>query len=228
MSGLLERISRRRAAASSHQDAGARAPAAEPVGSWVATGAWPPAGDSVGAPPAPEAVPAAPAVSAPAAVAEQAPAPPPALTYAATTPDPPRNGVPERPPDPAPELPCEDPPTSEKSESPSFLRRGRARRRIRYLLQLREVQLRDIGGFLVELHRFEKERPELVHKKVAAAARTDAELRALQSALGKQPLRELREPGIGGVCTGCGTINGSGDRHCSGCGKAIDAEGRGQ
>jgi hypothetical protein len=102
----------------------------------------------------------------------------------------------------------------------SFLERGRVRRRVQYLRRLREVELRDLGGFMVELHRFGTDRPELVREKLAAAARTDAELRTLERAIGSsQPLRELREAGIGGVCDRCGAIYGSADRFCASCGE---------
>jgi hypothetical protein len=105
---------------------------------------------------------------------------------------------------------------------PGFLLRGRIRRRARYLRRLREVQLRDLGGFMVELKRFERERPELVQGKVQRALRTDDELRALERALGsEQPLRELREAGIGGMCAQCGAVHGCGDRLCSACGEPL-------
>jgi hypothetical protein len=105
-------------------------------------------------------------------------------------------------------------------EERSFLQRGRARRRVQYLRRLREVELRDLGGFMVELHRFGTDRPELVREKIAAAAQTDAEIRTLEHALGSpQPLRELREAGIGGTCRRCGAIYGSTDRFCAACGE---------
>jgi hypothetical protein len=96
------------------------------------------------------------------------------------------------------------------------------RRRARYLRALREVQLRDIGGFMVELRRFGRERPDLVERKVAWAANTDRELRALDQVLnGSTPLGELRQPGIGGACAECGAVHGSTDRFCSACGAPL-------
>ena len=104
----------------------------------------------------------------------------------------------------------------------SFFQRGRVRRRVQYLRRLREVELRDLGGFMVELHRFGTERPELVREKLAAAVRTDAELRTLEHALGSsQPVRELREAGIAGACGHCGAIHGSTDRFCATCGEPV-------
>jgi hypothetical protein len=100
--------------------------------------------------------------------------------------------------------------------------RARIRRRTRYLRKLRELQLRDIGGFVLELHRFGRERPELLAAKLAGAADTDQELGALEHALDeRRPLRELREPGIGGACAACGTVHGSHDRYCAWCGRRL-------
>jgi hypothetical protein len=93
---------------------------------------------------------------------------------------------------------------------------------VRYLRALREVQLRDLGGFLLELHRFGRERPDLVSAKVEWAAGTDRELRALEHALdGAHSLGELREAGIGGACENCGAVHGSTDRFCSTCGESL-------
>jgi hypothetical protein len=101
------------------------------------------------------------------------------------------------------------------------------RRRARYLRQLREVQLRDIGGFMLELQRLGREQPDLVQAKLSGAASTDSELRALERALGdEQPLRELREAGIGGACPGCRAVHGSSDRYCASCGEPVPQGGR--
>jgi hypothetical protein len=106
----------------------------------------------------------------------------------------------------------------------SFLERGRVRRRVRYLRRLREVQLSDLGGFMVELERVGRDRPDLVRQKVAAALRTDAELRALEHSLGaEQPLCERREVGVGGACERCDAVHGSADRFCANCGASLTA-----
>jgi hypothetical protein len=106
---------------------------------------------------------------------------------------------------------------------PGLRERGRLRRRARYLRRLREVQLRDIGGFVLELHRFQRERPDLVKAKIESAAQTDRELRALERALGaQQTVRELREAGIGGACLACGAVYGTQDRFCATCGEPLD------
>ncbi len=116
-------------------------------------------------------------------------------------------------------------PPEADAPAPSFLQRGRVRRRARYLRQLRDLQLRDLGGFLVELHRFGRQRPDLVQEKLEQASRTDRELRALERALGSpQPERELRLAGIGGNCSSCGTVHGSSDRFCASCGHELADE----
>jgi hypothetical protein len=120
------------------------------------------------------------------------------------------------PPEPAPQLDSTEIPV------PNLRERGRIRRRARYLRRLREVHLRDIGGFMVELNRFQRDRPDLVAAKIEGAAQIDRELRALQLALAsEQPLRELREAGIGGACENCGAVHGSGDRFCAACGRPL-------
>jgi hypothetical protein len=137
--------------------------------------------------------------------------------------------TPQLEPGPQPNPPVEPGPAVAGGPSrPGFAERGRMRRRVRYLRQLREVQLRDIGGFALELHRLGRSRPELVRAKLDNAAGTDAELRALERALdGSVPLRELREPGIGGACASCGAVHGSADRFCSHCGGSLHARGGG-
>jgi hypothetical protein len=107
-------------------------------------------------------------------------------------------------------------------EPPGLRERSRIRRRARYLRRLRELQLRDIGGFVVELHRFGRERPDVLKEKVEAASETDHELRELERALtDRRPVTDVREPGIGGACPGCGTVHGSSDRYCSWCGREL-------
>ena len=113
-----------------------------------------------------------------------------------------------------------DPPAVGTAASPR--ERSRMRRRLRYLRRLRELQLRDLGGFLLEQARVGRENPQVLEIKLASAADTDRELRALQDALQeRRALREVREPGIGGSCPACGTVHGSGDRYCSWCGQKL-------
>lgn len=165
---------------------------------------------------------------------EPAPAPPPepaveqpVVEELASPPVEPPAPAPEPPPPPAPAsrvqarpAPVEAPPTPVRHPSPRS--RPQMRRRARYLRQLRELQLRDIGGFLVECYRFDRARPDLVETKLQEALETDGELRALERSLGdERPRHEVRQPGIGGSCPECGSVHGSGDRFCAWCGHRL-------
>jgi hypothetical protein len=82
--------------------------------------------------------------------------------------------------------------------------------------------LRDIGGFVVELYRFGRDRPDLLQAKLEGAASTERELRALERALDEElPIAELRQAGIGGACSNCGAVYGSADRYCAWCGNPL-------
>jgi hypothetical protein len=134
----------------------------------------------------------------------------PTAAYPVLTPEPEQPLEPTRPPEPTREIKA------------GFIGRGRIRRRVRYLRRLRELQLRDLGGFLVELRRDGRERPDLIQEKLDCALRTDTELRTLERALGSESAPgELRRPGIGGACEQCGAIHGSADRFCAACGSPL-------
>ena len=118
----------------------------------------------------------------------------------------------------APAPPAEDPPAA---ASPGFAERTRMRRRLRYLRRLRELAFRDLGGLVFDLHRFGRQRDELVTGKLDALAAIDAELRTLESALhDRRTLHELREPGIA-ACPRCATLHGSDANFCPGCGTPL-------
>jgi hypothetical protein len=115
-------------------------------------------------------------------------------------------------------------PAADPAPRPSFRERARVRRRARYLRRLRELQLRDLGGLVFELHRFGRERGDLVAGKLDALGATSSELRGLEAALGEvRDGVELREPGIGGACPRCATLHGSADFFCSRCGLDLRA-----
>jgi len=104
---------------------------------------------------------------------------------------------------------------------PSYRDRGRARRRLRFLRRVRELGLRDLGGLVFDQHRFDRVSEELVRGKLDALRAVDAELRVLEHALDdRQPITELREPGIS-ACPRCGTLHGSDARFCPSCGASI-------
>lgn len=105
---------------------------------------------------------------------------------------------------------------------PGFRARGRMRRRLRYLRKLRELQVRDLGGLVFDLRRFERKRDDLVTQKIDQIRACDDELHALEQALDeRRDLRDVREPGIGGTCPRCFAIYGSADKFCANCGAAF-------
>ncbi len=190
MSGLLERIARRRTRP------------ARPQNGATATGL------------ATDATPTTVAVTLTPDDARAPAAPPPTVPVAAEVSAPPADREDAAHPAAAPHPPLD------------FRPRGRLRRRARYLRRLRELQLRDLGGLVVELDRFGRDRPELVGAKVAVAADTTNELRSIERALADgRVLRELREAGIGGACPDCGAVHGSADRFCAACGHRLDGHG---
>jgi hypothetical protein len=116
-------------------------------------------------------------------------------------------------------LPPDEPPRLRARE------RGRARRRLRFLRQFRELQMRDAGGFVFELYRFGEQRDELVRGKLDALIVTDKEIRALEILLGQAGHgREIRLPGIGGACPHCGAFHAIDSRFCAACGATLGAQ----
>ena len=109
-----------------------------------------------------------------------------------------------------------------QARRPGFRARGRMRRRLRYLRKLRELQVRDLGGLVFDLRRFERKRDDLVTKKIDQIRACDDELHALERALDeRRDLRDVREPGVGGTCPRCFAIYGSADKFCANCGAAF-------
>jgi zinc-ribbon domain len=108
-------------------------------------------------------------------------------------------------------------------EGENFRERGRLRRRLRYLRRLREIALRDLGGLVYDLHRYRRDRPELVEGKLGTLDAIDRELRVIEQALdAHQPVTVLREAGIA-ACVRCGALLSSDSRFCSNCGMPLDA-----
>jgi hypothetical protein len=109
-------------------------------------------------------------------------------------------------------------------------RRGRVRRRLRYLERARHLLLRDLGGLVYELQR-SGGRPEgeqaLVDAKVRRLLGLDAEARGLRDLLGSEPGETvLREPGIGGACPRCGELFASEANFCASCGLPVSERAR--
>jgi hypothetical protein len=112
-------------------------------------------------------------------------------------------------------------PGTEPITPPGFGSRGRVRRRARFLRKARELAYRDLGGLVYNLHRFGQRNDPLVLAKLTRLGHLDAELRALETALGEQhPVTVLREAGIN-ACPRCAAIHGSEDHFCPNCGLAV-------
>ncbi|MSX02337.1 MAG: zinc-ribbon domain-containing protein [Actinobacteria bacterium] len=101
---------------------------------------------------------------------------------------------------------------------PGFRERGRLRRRLRYLRQVRELGYRDLGGLVFDQHRFERRDERLVEAKVLAIETLDREIRAIEEVLQLHtPYSELFIPGVG-ACARCGTLHQSDANFCPNCG----------
>jgi uncharacterized protein (UPF0212 family) len=95
------------------------------------------------------------------------------------------------------------------------------RRRLRYLRRLRELAFRDLGGLVFDLHRFGRDRNDLVTAKLEALATIDRELRTLQDGLQeRRDFTDLREAGIA-ACPRCGTLHDTDANFCPGCGTSL-------
>ena len=105
--------------------------------------------------------------------------------------------------------------------APGFRSRARIRRRLRYLRRYRELAFRDLGGLMFDLHRFGRDRPDLLAQKLDGLTTVDVELRALQAALReRRDVTELREVGVAS-CPRCQTLHGTDANFCPGCGTAL-------
>src|SRR5690349_19796824 len=104
-------------------------------------------------------------------------------------------GAEVQPTESRPPVPAGAEPADPAAPTPTFRNRGRLRRRLRFLRRVRELGFRDLGGLVFDQHKFNRPNMELVRGKVAALAAVDAELRALEDALGdRRAVAELREP----------------------------------
>ena len=137
-------------------------------------------------------------------------------------------------PAPARDLPAGVDPGDLATAPPASARRGKLRRRLRYLRHVRELLLRDLGGFTYEIHRTaagtaQEPQRRLAEAKAQRISTLDAEVLALESRLG-EPHAEalLREPGIGGTCHECGELHASDAHFCSRCGAPLDEKARAQ
>ena len=111
-------------------------------------------------------------------------------------------------------------------------RRGALRRRVRYLRSVREVLLRDLGGFFYEIHRAAGAshggHRDLLETKAGRLVAVDEELGQLEARLGEaHPAQTVvREPGVGGTCRTCGELHGSDAAWCARCGSPLSERAR--
>ncbi|HET8756331.1 MAG TPA: hypothetical protein VFM58_09990, partial [Solirubrobacteraceae bacterium] len=111
-------------------------------------------------------------------------------------------------------------------------RRGKLRRRLRYLRAVRDLLLRDLGGFTYEIQRSAGGDTQDAHRRLIDAktnriAALDTEVRDLEGRLGEPHGGALlREPGIGGTCPECGELHASDAHYCARCGAPLDAKAR--
>src|SRR3954447_25158640 len=221
MSGLLRRLTRRRSATA--DETGSPAPeSSEPAGATADTPAEPGDGQPVAAP-SEQATQVLPETG------EQPVAAEPSATGAQPTV---AGGGQTVAIPPLRDLPAGVDP-SEYAETPAASApRGKLRRRLRYLRRVRDLLLRDLGGFTFEIHRTAGGTPTDSHRTLAESKMSriealDAEVRALEGPLGEPHEPALpREPGIGGICPECGELHSSDAHYCARCGAPLDAKAR--
>src|SRR6201991_2232562 len=115
---------------------------------------------------------------------------------------------------------------------PTSARRGKLRRRVAFLRAARELLLRDLGGFIYELHRTAHDLEAPAHRrlretKLARLGRVDTELHELELLLDDVRRQVLvREPGVSGERPQCGELFSSYARFCSQCGLPLTESAR--
>src|SRR3954469_18892567 len=162
------------------------------------------------------------------------PAPPPPLPPAHPVPGAPYSHAdPSQPPaPPIADLPPGLDPDELAAVPISSARRGRLRKRVAFLRAARELLLRDLGGFVYEIHRTAGDHEHEAHRRLRATkldrlSRIDAELHELELRL-----HEVRRnvvgsaPGVGGECPECGELFGSAAHYCSHCGLPLTESAR--
>lgn len=119
-----------------------------------------------------------------------------------------------------------EPAGEEARTRPTARERGAMRRRLRQLRRHREALLLELGALTWELHRRDRQEPELVERKLAELRSVDEQERGLAAALeAGTPLLEVVAAGITGTCASCGALLGTDARFCSRCGAAVSVKG---
>ena len=112
-------------------------------------------------------------------------------------------------------------PTSSPPRPATSARRGKLRRRVAFLRAAREVLLRDLGGFMYEVHRTAHDVEAEAHRrlretKLVRLARVDAELHEIEMRLDDVRRQVLvREPGVGGECPHAASSSAAAAHYCS-------------
>ena len=133
---------------------------------------------------------------------------------------------------PVGDLPAGLDPDELATAPPTSARRSRLRRRVAFLRAAREVLLRDLGGFVYELHRTAHDIEADAHRrlrdiKLTRLTRVDAELHDLEMLLDDVRRQVIvREPGVGGECPQCGELFGSAAHFCWQCGLPLTESAR--
>ena len=210
MSGLLRRLTRRRPATA--DETGSPVPvSSEPAGAPAETPAEAGGGQPVPDEQATQVIPVTADQPVVAAAAPQQPAAEPA---------------------PVRDLPAGVDPSELAVAPAASASRGKLRRRLRYLREVRELLLRDLGGFIFEIHRtaggtVQDAQRHLIESKTNRIAGLDAEVRGLEGRLAEPHAGTvLHEPGIGGLCPECGELHASDAHYCARCGAPLNAKAR--
>jgi hypothetical protein len=216
MSGLLRRLTRRRPATADETGPTTGPASSDPAGAPAETPVEPGGDQPV---PAPEAATAVPAPEGDEQATQVIPA-----TSEQTVAIPAVSTVRD--------LPAGVDPTEYADAPEASAPRGKVRRRLRYLRRMRDLLLRDLGGFTFEIRRTaggtaDETQRRLLESKMKRIESLDTEVRALEARLGEPHSGAvLREPGIGGTCPECGELYASDAHYCARCGTPLDAKAR--
>jgi hypothetical protein len=108
------------------------------------------------------------------------------------------------------------PPRRRALPSPGHLRRER-----RNLLRVREQQIRDIGGLVLEMYRQDRFRQDLIYEQAAEIVALEERLREVDELLIAATSRRVA---AGPRCEQCGTPLYWGARFCPSCGRPVTVE----